>query len=205
MKTALLTPFTPGLAKRNDLIGATARTRVGATLLEQTFVILILLAIIIGALSLAYTTMRQNTVTQEVQTLTNLAGAVFKTKSSDGFIGNEIGPNLGNMGMIPTNVTNTGTAQAPALKNTWGGNITFDDDDAGGAFTITYTNIPKEDCVQMVTAVKQSILNSVGSGTSATHNIGANGDAAQLTPAIAAATICPANAGNTVTWSSMIK
>ena len=190
------------------LISPAARVRKlrpAASLLEVTFVLLVIIGIIAGVLSMATNTMRQSDVTQETQTLTNLAAAAMKVKSPSGFDGDEILPSIGAMGMIPANVTNTGTAAAPVLLNSWNGSITFDDDDGGGAFTITYTNIPKEECTQLVMAVKQGILKSVGNGATATLNLGSGGTAAQVTAASAATTVCPSTSGNTVTWSSAVK
>lgn len=175
--------------------------RLGMTLLEITFVLLIMVAIIGGALVMASSTMNQSNSVQETQTVTNLASAVRKVKMANGYpLDAEIGPALHNLGFIPANVTHTNGA---TFRNSWGGNITFHRQDAGGNFGITYTNIPVQECRQLVLGVKAGILQSVGAGVAgtgaATHNI------KDLTPAIVNNTICAGTSVATVNWSSSIR
>lgn len=71
--------------------------RLGMTLLEITFVLLIMVAIIGGALVMASSTMNQSNSVQETQTVTNLASAVRKVKMANGYpLDAEIGPALHN-------------------------------------------------------------------------------------------------------------
>jgi type II secretory pathway pseudopilin PulG len=175
--------------------------RLGMTLREITFVLLIMVAIIGGALVKASSTMNQSNSVQETQTVTNLAGAIRKVKMVNGYPADaEIGPAMSNLGFIPANVTHTNGTN---IKNSWGGDITFHRQDGGGNFGITYTNVPTQECRQLVLGVKAGLLQSVGSGAStasaAAYNI------RDLTPAIVNTNICTGASVSTINWSSAIR
>ena len=182
----------PGLVGKSN--GKSMRE--GMTLLEITFVLLVMVAIIGGALVMASGAMNQSNSVQESQTVNNLAAAVQKTKTASGFPANAaIGTSLNDMGLIPANVTNNGLGTV--FTNSWGGAITFLQKDAGGNFAITYAGIPQTECKLLVQAVKSGILKTVGSGVAATTlTISA------LTTATISATICPTVGVNSVIWSS---
>lgn len=175
--------------------------RMGLSLLEITFVLLIIVAVVGGALIMASGAMSQSTVTQEIQTLNNLASGATMTKSTRGY-GTDGDPNLlPNMeiiGSLPKNVMVVGTT----YKNSWGGDITIEASNGGADFIITYGNIPKEECVKLVNGVKMGILRSVGTGTTTNTSLLDVGPTE-------AASICSASVGSggmsgveTVSWSS---
>jgi len=174
------------------------KKRAGASLMEISFVLLVMVGIIAGALAMASGVMGQSTITQETQILTNLSGAVTRTKSANGFDTTaNIMRAMDEMNLVPSNVARSGTGASLALRNGWGGPITIKPINGGGGFAITYTQIPKGDCVQLMNAVKPGILQSVGAGDDATTNM------TDLTSTIISTTICGA-ATNTVTWGSNI-
>lgn len=172
------------------------RSRDGATLLEMGFWLLIFVGIIGGVLGIASVTMRQSTVATEVQTITNLSGVVSRMRTSAGYdtATGAIVKSLEDMKMIPANISKTVSGNNVTIRNGWNGAITVNATDGGGNFSITYTQIPREDCVQLVTGTKPGILQSVGSGTTATLPI------SEVT-ATSASTMC-ASSANTVTWDS---
>jgi len=174
------------------------KQRAGASLMEISFVLLVMVGIIGGALAMASGVMGQSTVTQETQILTNLSGAVTRTKSANGFgTTANIMQAMDQMKLVPSNVSRTGTGTAMQLKNGWGGNITIKPTNGGGNFAVTYAQIPKGDCVQLVNTVKPGILQSIGTGQNATMNI------TDLTSTVVSNTLCQGGT-NTVTWDSRI-
>jgi Flp pilus assembly protein TadG len=172
------------------------RSRDGVTLLEMGFWLLIFVGVIGGVLGIASVTMRQSTVATEVQTITNLSGVVSRMRTSAGYdtATGAIVKALDDMKMIPANISKTVSGNNVTIRNGWNGAININATDGGGNFSITYTQIPKEDCVQLVTGMKPGILQSVGSGTTATLQI------SDVT-ANSASTMCAASA-NTVTWDT---
>src|SRR5690606_37751531 len=96
------------IGKHLSVPGARRNKRYGMTRLEITFVLLIMVAIIGGALVMASNTMNQSNSVQETQTVTNLAGAVRKVKMVNGYPADaDIGPPLHSLGFIPANITHT--------------------------------------------------------------------------------------------------
>ena len=168
------------------------------TLLEITFVLLIFVGVIGGALVMASSTMGQANSVQETQTVMNLASAIRKIKMANGYPADaDIGPSMHDLGFIPTNVAHNNGAD---FKNSWGGDITFHRQDNGANFGITYTNIPVQECRQLVLNVQSGLLQSVGSGVAGTgaadHNI------KDVTPTIVSDDICAGTSVATINWSS---
>lgn len=184
------------LSRKQRVMSAVKRK--GATLLETTFVMIIIITIIGGALTLASNAMDQSTTVQETQTVNNLAGAVRKIKMANGYPADaEIGLAMHRLGFIPANVIHT---DGTDFVNSWGGSITFQRQSGGGNFSITYTNIPEKECRQLVLGVKSGLLQSVGNTTTssgaATYNI-------RSLTAEQVEAICTDNSGAaTVVWSS---
>jgi len=175
------------------------KLRGGASLLEQGFVLLIIVSIIGGALAMANAVLGTNTVSQETQTLNNLASSVVRTKTPMGFdtATNGIAQSLDLMNLIPSNVSRSGTGANIRLKNSWGGDITIAATNGGASFSITYTGIPKADCTKMVLAVKAGLMQSVNTGDTATGGFNLVDITSQNI-----AQVCPAVASNTVTWDT---
>ena len=170
--------------------------REGMTLLEITFVLLVMVAIIGGALVMASGAMNQSNSVQESQTVNNLAASVQKIKTSAGFpAAAAIGTSLNDLGLIPANVVSNGAGGA--FQNSWGGAITFMPKDGGGNFAIVYAGIPQAECKLLVMAVKSGILKTVGNGLLVTTNT-----ISALTTANVSATICATAGVNNVIWSS---
>lgn len=170
--------------------------RKGMTLLEITFVLLIMVSIIGGALVMASGAMNQSNSVQESRSVANLANAVQKIKMPSGFPASAtIGTALNDMGLIPANVASNGLGTV--FTNSWGGAITFLQKDGGGNFAITYTGIPQTECKLLVMAVKQGLLKTIGSGVLVTTN-----SISGLTTAIVSGTICPTVGVNSIIWSS---
>ena len=169
---------------------------IGMTLLEITFVLLIMVGIIGGALVMASSTMSQSNTVQETQTITSLAGGVRKVKSRTGYpVDAVIGTSMNAMGVIPVNVVHTA---GTLFKNSWGGDILFTQQDGGGNFAITYTNIPLTECISLVMSVKPGILTAIGNGAAGAASSGATLNIADIT-APDGATLC---AGGTLHWTS---
>lgn len=176
--------------------------RMGLSLLEITFVLLIIVAVVGGALIMASGAMSQSTVTQEIQTLNNLASGATMTKSTRGYGGGDgfvsILEDMNTIGTLPKNITVTGGGLP---LNSWGGQIDIQVSNLGADFVITYQNVPKEECVKLVNGVKMGILRSVGPDDAVTTSI------LDVTPS-QAATICDAAGGSfsgppvTVSWST---
>ncbi len=142
--------------------------RAAVTLLEVTIVLLIFVSIISMALYMSAGTISQSDSVQEIQSLNNLAVAVQKTKTNQGFPASaSIGTTMDTLGIVPPNITHTGGA---SYMNTWGGAITFTQENSGGGFAIHYTNVPVKECKLLVSGLRSGILRSVGSGT-ATLNL----------------------------------
>lgn len=188
---------TPHVARASDpRLGAPRGWRPALTLVETSFVLLVIVVVLGGALALAALTMRQSTVASETQTLVSLSGSVVKVKGNGGYNTDStlIMRALDTMELIPSNVSKSGSGATTELTNGWGGAITIAATNGGANFSITYEQIPRADCTQLVMGVKPSILQSVGSGGSSTTNI-------VDVDADAAATMC-AGGTNTITWSS---
>lgn len=174
---------------------------IGMTLLEITFVLLIMVGIIGGALVMASSTMSQSNTVQETQTVTNLAGAVRKIKSRNGYpVDASIGTSMYAINAIPTNVVHTNGA-AGSFKNSWGGDITFTQQDSGGNFAITYTNVPQSECSALLMSIKPGLLAAVGTGAAPTTSSGSGATLIEGMDAVTAATLC-SSASNTIYWSS---
>jgi len=172
--------------------------RRGASLMEVSFVLLVMVGIIAGALAMASSVMSQNTITQEVQTISNLSGAVQRTKTTSGYgSASDIKVALDQMKLVPTNVSRTGSGSSMVLRNGWGGVIDFQVVNGGADFTLSYSNVPESECAQLVNSVKPGILRSVGEGTATTNNMHA------LTPTVISGDICKA-AQNTLIWGSAL-
>lgn len=175
--------------------------RAGVSLLEITFVLLIIVGVVGGALIMASGAMSQSTVTQEIQTLNNLASGASMTKTTRGYgggdgDGKDLLPDMEIIGSLPKNIVMAGSTP----KNSWSGDITIVSSNGGADFIITYANIPKEECVKLVNGVKMGILRSVGTGT------GTDTSMLDVGPA-KAAEICGAAAGamsgvSEVSWST---
>lgn len=177
--------------------------RLGLSLLEITFVLLIIVAVVGGALIMASGAMSQSTVTQEIQTLNNLASGATMVKTTRGYGGDgsdgvDLLPDMEIVGSLPKNIVMAGKQP----KNSWGGDIKIFSSNGGADFIIAYTNVPKEECVKMVNGVKMGILRSVGKGESPDTSI------MDITPS-KAADICEASTGSggmsgtaDISWSS---
>lgn len=168
--------------------------RLAATLLEMSIWLLIFVGIIGATLMIASSVLTQNTASQETQTLTTLSAEIRKVKTSRGYTAT-IEDDLRSMGTIPSSVTDTGTG----LFNSWGGTITFAQVDSGANFSISYTNIPKAECIQLANSVRAGVLQSIGNGTAADTNI------VDLTPSLIDTDICQDAGNNDVTWSSKVQ
>jgi len=174
------------------------RRRVGATLIEASIFLLIFVAVLGGVLAVSTGVLGQNTVARELQILTNLSGSVVRTKSINGYgTTSQIMQALDEMNLVPGNVSRTGSGSSLALRNGWGGAVTITPTNGGGSFSITYAQIPKGDCVQLMNSLKPGILQSIGSGASATMNM------TEVTSDVVSGTLCT-SATNTVTWDSSI-
>lgn len=168
------------------------RTRLGASLLEVSIWLVIFVAIVGGVLALAAASLSQNAAAQEIQKITSLAGGAVKVRPPKGYSEDEpIDASLAYMGLIPANVQRDADNDNPNMRNSWGGAITLAPVGDGAGFSITYENIPKDECIKMVSGVQQGVLYSV-----------AGVNIVDLSPSTAASSICTTSS-NTVTWSSL--
>lgn len=141
--------------------------RVGATLIEISIVLMIIAALFVGALSIASNVMSQSSATQEMQTLTNLSSAAYQARTNQGYPDNIVA-SISLLGLVPDNVTKTGSGANTQIFNSWSGEIKIDG--VGGAtnqrpyFKINYKAIPKKECLSLVKSVKTSTLRTVGRG-----------------------------------------
>jgi len=145
----------------------TRALRPAFTLLEVLTVLLIAVAIIATALYMAASTISQSEAIQQVQSLNSLGVAVQRLKSSSGYPASaSISTSLVTLNLVPANVQVTDGI----FYNSWGGLITFTQENSGAGFRINYTNVPTKDCLLFVSSIKQGIFNSFGSAA-ATMNL----------------------------------
>jgi hypothetical protein len=144
-------------------VGASAAYRPAVTLIEASFFLMIAISVIAGVMYMAKGTIAQNNSVQELQTLNNLAAAIQQIKTSQGFpLSAAIGTTLNTLGLVPPNIQQSNGSN---FINSWGGAITFTQENSGAGFTINYTGVPTGDCKLLVNALKPGLLSSFGSGT----------------------------------------
>lgn len=172
--------------------------RKGATLLEMSIWLLIFVGIVVAVLAIASMVLSQNTAAQETQTVTQLTTEARKLRTARGYT-NTLVEDMRSMRAIPNTVMDPGTGAI--LYNSWGGEITFGQLDGGANFTLTYTNIPQAECIQLVQSVRAGVLQSIakgGNGSAPTHNI------INLTPSVIESDLCSEANANNITWSTKV-
>lgn len=171
--------------------------RKGATLLEMSIWLLIFVGIVISVLATASMVLTQNAAAMETQTVSQLTTEARKLRTARGYT-DTIVEDMRSMRSVPNTVMDPGTGAV--LYNSWGGEVTFGQLDGGANFSLTYTNIPQSECVQLTQSVRAGVLQSVakGDGAAPTHNI------INLTPSVIEAELCSEANANSITWSTKV-
>ena len=176
-------PFLPGVPQK------LARQR-GASLLEGIAYLGIAALVVLGAVSLltgAFGSAKGNQTSEEVIALRTAVRKMYAGQpyNADAFIMN----NLITARAIPNTLVVTGAA---TVGNGWGGTVTITGT-APGTFTITYTNVPQDVCV--------SVVSGANGWTLITGLAGANPIAAFPATASNATALCTTNA-NTIIFTA---
>ena len=137
--------------------------RPGLTLFEALIWFFLFIGVLSAVMYQATGAIAQKDSVIELEKINGLAAAVVRTKTSSGYPASAaIGTAMDSLGIVPANITET---NGTSYTNTWGGAITFTQENSGAGFTINYTNVPVSDCKLLINAMKPGIINSVGSGT----------------------------------------
>ncbi|GAA4023197.1 type 4 pilus major pilin [Actimicrobium antarcticum] len=161
----------------------------GASLLEGIAYLGIAAIVVLGAVSLltgAFSSAQSNRVVEEVISIrTGVKKLYMGQASSYGAV--SLNANLISANVFPATLA---VGAGAAVTNTWGGTVTVTG--AGSAFTIAYTLVPTDACINIISGA--SGWTSIASG-------GAGITVFPATPA-AAALECTGAAANTITWTS---
>src|SRR3546814_682352 len=163
----------------------------GLSAIETGIVLLVIVVFITLGLANASKILGQSSVAEEATNIANLTTSTRAPRTGAGY-GSDILQDLVATNGVPSNMALD--SNTPALQNRWGRNVTFGTLTGNSDFTLTYTQVPTDECVQLVTTVKKGVLRSVGAGTTTTDNI-IDIDVPTAT------TICNAASG-TLIWSS---
>lgn len=171
-----------------------ARQR-GASLLEGIAYLGIAALVILGAVSLltsAFSNAQSNRGTTEVVSIRTGVKKLY-TGQANSYGTADITAALNTARIFPTTLTPNGTP-VTSMNNSWGGLVTVAGTSSGATFTITYTLVPQDACISMVSGATGWTQIDEGAG---------NNNPITTFPATPtnANTLC-ANATNTVNFTS---
>lgn len=115
--------------------------------------------------------------------ITSIRG--LRTSSGYGASGTDLMPSLLNSGGVPESMTKPTTT---TLANTWGGSITAVS--TGTGYTLTYSGVPRANCVQLAIRTPSNLSLSINSGSAITGEV-----------TTAAANSGCSNDSNSLAWS----
>lgn len=170
-----------------------ARRQCGASLLEGIAYLGIAALVILGAVSLltgAFSSAQSNRGAEEIVSIRTAVKKLYMGQANS-YVAGPLTASLNTAKLFPTTLALN--AAGTAMTNSWGGDVTVTG--AGSTFLITYTGVPQEACISMI------------SGASGWSGISGNGGAEiaafPLTP-VDAARICSVAtaAGNSVVLTS---
>ncbi|HEY8027006.1 MAG TPA: type 4 pilus major pilin [Burkholderiaceae bacterium] len=177
---------------RPEIRLASPASQRGASLLEGIAYLGIAALVILGAASLftgAFASAQSNRGMEEVNAIrTGVKKLYMGQANSYGAV--DITPALNTAAVFPTTLSYNGAN----MSNTWGGTVSVKG--ASNTFTITYTAVPQDSCINML------------SGASGWFSVAGNGGTAISTSPLTpdnAATICSVSgaAGNTIDFVSL--
>lgn len=164
----------------------------GASLLEGIAYLGIAAIVVLGAVSLltgAFSSAQTNRVSEEVISIRTGVKKLYMGESAGYGAGTLLDPTLIAAKVFPSTLTVT---PAGVINDSWGGTVTVVG--ATNKFTITYTLVPQDVCINVV------------SGASGWDNIAVNGGgpipATSPVPPATALTACTA-APNAIAWTSL--
>lgn len=148
-----------------------ARRRPGASLLEMSFVLFIMIMMVVGAAVLMGMMASDLRGRQEATAIDLLADSVRRIKKFDGYpMDNTLVEEVIELKLVPTRIYLEKTTKK--LKNQWGGDIHIIGQDSGANFAISYTNVPDIECRRIVNSVSDEPLHSVGPGLASSSSGG---------------------------------
>lgn len=168
------------------------RLQKGASLLEGIAYLGIAAIVVIGAIALlntAFSSANSNELNSELSAIQTASRKLFMTTQG----------NYGAEDFTKTLVTAKGFPQTlvaasdGSVTNAWAGNVTVAPGTSNTEFTITYTQVPADVCVNALTSTTTGWVSVTGPADKAPH-------APPITPAVAQ-TAC-GSAGGTVVWTS---
>jgi PilS N terminal len=162
----------------------------GASLLEGIAYLGIAAIVILGAVSLlsgAFSSAQTNGAMEEVTAIRTGVRKLFMGQPS-GYTNASLNTNLIAAKVIPSSLATAGGV----ITNTWGGAVTITG--ATSTFDVSYTNVPQDICINMVTS--SSGWSQVQVGAAA-----ARPTSPPITPA-QATTDCAGVTANTIVWTS---
>jgi hypothetical protein len=162
----------------------------GASLLEGIAYLGIAALVLIGAVALlntAFSSSNSNQLNQELSSIQTATRKLFMTTQGD-FGTADITAGLIGAGGFPQTLTTN--ASAGTVTNVWGGAVTVTGVNAD--FTVQYTAVPKDVCINTLTAT-----------TSGWQSVTVGGTAVTLPATPTAANTACATTSNTIVWTSV--
>jgi len=138
--------------------------RAGMTLMEMTFVMLIMVVILSAGIMTGGYVLREGDARVEILRIQEMASAVRLLKTQTGYpADSQIGPKLAEMGLIPQNHAHNNGRN---VQNSFGGQINFRRLGNGGFFGLEYTNIPQSECRLIAHQIASEYIRAVGKSAS---------------------------------------
>ncbi|AIY39643.1 Putative type IV pilin protein [Collimonas arenae] len=163
----------------------------GASLLEGIAYLGIAAIVILGAVSLlmgAFSSAQTNRASEEVVSIRTGVKKLYMGQSAAYSTGS-LNPQLITAKVFPTTLAVT---EAGGVTNTWNGAVTVTGVNAN--FTISYTAVPQDVCINMISGSNGWVSVAV--------NDGAENTAFPITPK-AATDACTSTAGNKIVWTAL--
>lgn len=138
--------------------------RQAISLLETTFFLFIIIAMVGGALAAFTGALTNSDVTQESRNIIMLGNSITKIKTVKSVYppSAQMGTSLYNMKLLPAAYL---TVDGTTIINGWGGGVTLVQLNGGTGFGIGYTGVPMDKCASLVGSIRSGPLSIVGPGS----------------------------------------
>jgi len=139
-----------------------SKLRSGLSLIEMSFVLIVMTLILSGALATATVLYDDSLAKEESQRIVRLAQNIRQLKKSTGYdYSAGILEEVIELKLVPDGIK---VENNVVLRNQWNGTVSITRQDNGGNVAITYENVPKRVCALMIKAIPPGLLFSVGPG-----------------------------------------
>ncbi|MFZ6774452.1 type 4 pilus major pilin [Undibacterium sp. SXout7W] len=155
--------------KSHSVVNFSFRQR-GASLLEGIAYLAVAALVILGAVSLltsAFSSAQSNRASEEVVSIRTGVRKLY-TGQSNSYGTVDITANLNTARIFPTTLTANTAGTTTTMNNSWGGAVTVTGSGGGSTFTIAYTLVPQDACINMISGASGWTQINVGGANAIT-------------------------------------